>query len=293
MPQGFYFESKIISETKSSIYPDLPYFLNDLRPAGFLGRLIPRQNTDLNLPSDISFWSADNCLVFLTSRTWNTIGNYIVGEASFQLYLQNYQSIKQGINNAAREKSYLQYADDILSIGDIGSSAGGEQPKFMTMLLPNKKQVIVKFSPPIDTEIGLRVADLMICEHLALQVLKKYSQESANSKILLFENKVFLEVERFDRGDTLARRGLISLCSLDAEFTGITGTWSQTSKALIEEKIIPKSFYKNIRWREIFGNLIANADMHLYNLSFFTRGLNVIALAPVYDMPKNKEAKSK
>lgn len=41
---------------------------------------------------------------------------------------------------------------------------------------------------------------------------------------------------------------------------------------------------EKIRFREIFGELIANNDMHLYNLSFFTQGNIITGLAPVYDM---------
>jgi hypothetical protein len=283
-PHGFYFESQIISEAKSEFYPDLPYFLNDLRPTGFLGRLIPTQHTDLNLPNDIKLWTAEHCLAFLSNRGWNCIGNFILGEQSFQLYLQNHQSIAHGIQKKNRENIYAQFANNVLSTGDVGSSAAGEQPKFMTMLLPEIKHVLVKFSPPFNTEIGRRVADLMISEQIALRVLKKNSQQAADTEILMGENRLFLEVERFDRGNNFSRYGLISLGSLDAEFAGISGTWSKTSQELIKQKILPQSFYEKIRWLELFGNLIANTDMHLYNLSFFTKGLRIIELAPVYDM---------
>ncbi len=282
-PHGFYFESKIPG-TKSSLYRDLPYFLNDIRPAGFLGRLIPAQNKDLHLPNDVTRWNPEHCLTYLSCREWNSIGNYILGEKSFQLYLENCQLLKQSINSTQREEQYSQLANDALLLADLGSSAGGEQPKFTTILLPEMKHVLVKFSPPTNTEIGKRVGDLMICEHLALQILKKNSYDASESKIIMHDHRFFLEVKRFDRMNKFGRRGLISLGSLDAEFTGKLGSWSQTAAELIKKKIIPSQLLTQIRWLELFGELIANNDMHLYNLSFFTCGLKVTGLAPVYDM---------
>jgi len=282
-PKGFYFSSKV-ENFLSAVYPDLPWFLNDLRPGGFLGRLIPIQNKDLDLPQDIRLWTAEHCLKFLSLREWDAIGDLILGEKAFQLYLENCKTFKQGIESSSRAERYPHYADDILSLGEVGSSAAGEQPKFMLTLLPEMKSVIVKFSPPRDTAAGTRVADLLICEHLALQVLKEKIQSVATSTIMIESNRVFLEVERFDRLPSMGRRGLISLGSLDAEFAGAAAKWSKTASELIKIKILPDSFYEEIRFRELFGEFIANTDMHASNLSFFTEGLQVVGVAPVYDM---------
>jgi hypothetical protein len=281
-PNGFYFEAKTQDAT-SGIYNDLPYFLNDLRPTGFLGRFIPIQNEDLHLPKDISLWTAEHCLKYLSQRGWNTIGNFIMGDLSFQLYLEKSHS-KNGIETKNRENNYAVYANDVLAAGDPGSSAGGEHPKFTAILLPENQHVLVKFSAPIDTDIGKRIADILICEHIALQILKKNACDAADSDILIHDDRVFLEVKRFDRIGKFGRRGLISLGTLDAEFSGTMSTWSKTAADLVNHKIIPADLLEKIRFREIFGELIANNDMHLYNLSFFTQGNIIIDLAPVYDM---------
>jgi len=282
-PQGFYFEGKI-QETKSAFFHDLPYFLNDLRPNGFLGRFIPPQNKDLNLPKDIRLWTTEHSLEYLTCRGWNNIGNIIIGEKSFQLYLENSKSFPHAIHQKKREEQYPLYANNIVAFGDPGSSAGGEQPKFITLLLPENQHVLVKFSPPVNTEIGERIADILICENIAHGVLKKNAQDTSDSEIFKYDNRIFLEVKRFDRINKLGRRGLISLGSLDAEFTAVLGTWSKASTELIARKILPQSFFEKIRWLELFGDLIANTDMHFYNLSFFTKGQKIIDLAPAYDM---------
>ncbi len=282
-PQGFYFLSKTQDAT-SSFFPDIPYFLNDIRPTGYLGRLIPLQNQDLHLPKDINLWTGDHCLKYLSTRGWNTIGNLIVGEKAFQLYLENCQNPQHTINSKNRKKHYPLYATELLAMGDPGSSAGGEHPKFMTTLLPENQAVLVKFSPPTTTDIGIRIADVLICEYIALRVLKKHGQDAADAQVILQGNRVFLEVKRFDRVGKFSRRGLISLGSLDAEFSGMLSSWSETAVELAKNKIISEHLVKKIRFREIFGEYIANNDMHSFNLSFITQGQRVVDLAPTYDM---------
>ncbi|MBV8803328.1 MAG: type II toxin-antitoxin system HipA family toxin YjjJ [Gammaproteobacteria bacterium] len=282
-PNGFYFETKTPDAT-SGIYNDLPYFLNDIRPTGFLGRFIPMQNEDLHLPKDISLWTAEHSLKYLSQRGWNVIGNFILGDLSFQLYLEKSHSIKNTITTKNRENDYSLYANDVLTTSDPGSSVGGEQPKFTAFLVPENQHVLVKFSPPTHTEIGKRVADILICEHIALQTLKKNACETADSNILIHDSRVFLEIKRFDRIGKCGRRGLISLGTLDAEFSGTMSTWSKTATDLINTKVIPEHLLEKILFREMFGELIANNDMHPYNLSFFTQGNIITDLAPVYDM---------
>ncbi len=282
-PQGFYFLTKT-QDASSALFPDIPYFLNDIRPAGYLGRLIPLQNQDLHLPKDIHLWTADHCLKYLSIRGWNTIGNLIVGEKAFQLYMENCRNPQHTVISKNRKKQYPLFATEVLTMGDPGSSAGGEHPKFTTILLPENQHVLVKFSPPANTDIGIRIADLLICEYIALRVLKKHGQDAANAEILSRDNRIFLEVKRFDRIGKFSRLGIISLGSLDAEFSGISGSWSETSVELAKNKIIPENLLEKIRFRELFGEYIANNDMHSFNLSFFTQGQRVIDLAPTYDM---------
>ncbi len=282
-PQGFYFLS-MSSEATSSLYPDLPYFLNDARPGGYLGRLIPFQNEDLQLPKDIKLWNADHCLKYLSLRGWNTIGNFIVGEKAFQVYLENCRHPQQSVNKKNRKTEYSLYANDVLAKGDAGSSAGGEQPKFTTIVLPDTQHVIVKFSPSTLTDTGKRAADLLICEYIALRALKKHGHNAADAEIIVHDNRIFLEVKRFDRIGKLSRLGVISLGSLDAEFSALANSWSSIATELAKNKIIPESLLEEIRFRELFGACIANNDMHSYNLSFITRGQQVIELAPTYDM---------
>lgn len=46
----------------NAVYDDLPWFLFDLRPSGFLGRFVPMRHPELGLPVDIRAWSAEHLL---------------------------------------------------------------------------------------------------------------------------------------------------------------------------------------------------------------------------------------
>lgn len=270
-PDGFYLES-LVPQFSSRAYKTLPYFFEDLRPSGFLGRLVPRLYPQDGFPEDISAWTDDHCLVYLTRYGWDLIGNLIVGENSFEATPQN------SVAEVDREKEYPKLADRVLSQGIPGSSAAGEQPKFLL------RSVLVKFSPPITDTISRRVADLLICEHIAHDVLRKHGKTSLHSQLVRGADRLFLEMERFDRVASGGRRGVISLRALDLEFVGHLQSWSDTAQSLAAQKKIAEADCEAIVWLEVFGRLIGNSDRHHGNISFFCNGEVITGLAPVYDM---------
>ena len=282
-PRGFYLEAS--SEAgESAFFQDLPYFLDDLRPSGFLGRLIPRRHPELEAPSDIQLWSADQSLTYISRYGWNLPGNLIVGDAAFRLYLQNMESPPDLVPAGQRQNQYPLLASDVMNQGVPGSSAGGEQPKFLASRTPGPVPVLVKFSPPVTDPVAQRLADLLVAEHLGHQALNEHGHPAARSELVRGGNRLFLEVERFDRLAGSGRRGVISLFALDAEFVGRLQSWSDTANQLLALKKIDSDTAAAIRWRELFGRLIANTDMHGANLALFTDGFRVTGLAPAYDM---------
>ncbi|MBI3541300.1 MAG: HipA domain-containing protein, partial [Deltaproteobacteria bacterium] len=284
LPQGFYLESH--TETISTrIYKNLPYFFEDLRPSGFLGSLVPRLYPDLGFPEDINTWTDEHCILYLSRCGWDLIGNFIIGEESYEKYLVSRQKQLDVVDEADREKRYPQNAEQVLSKGMPGSSAAGEQPKFLSILKTKKGllPVIVKFSPPLKDTISRRVADLLLCEHVAHTVLRQYGQTSPQSSLIMGQDRLFLEIERFDRNFE-GRRGVLSLRALDLEFVGQLRSWTETAESLFRQKRIDQVTYKNIVWLEVFGKLIGNTDRHHGNISFFCDGEKISGLAPVYDM---------
>jgi hypothetical protein len=279
---GFFVEAES-EDVDSRFYGDLPYFLDGMRPAGFLGRAVPRQHPELELPDDVRLWSGDQCLIYLSRHGWDLSGNLIVGEEAFRLLLESVQTPRPSVAREDRAREYPRLAASAIAGGNPGSSAVGEQPKFLTRRDAGV-DVLVKFSPPVTDLTTRRTADLLVCEHLVHRVLTEHGQPAVKSELISAENRVFLEVERFDRFPGGGRRGVISLQALDAEFVGSLRTWRESAEALANRRIIDVETRDAIRMLGIFGGLIANSDMHPGNLSFFTRGTRVLGLTPSYDM---------
>jgi hypothetical protein len=282
LPEGYYVESAS-PELASGFHDDLPYFLHELRPAGFLGRLLPRQHPELDQPSDVRLWSSNDVLRYASRWGWNLPGSLIVGDQAFQRYLQSAASPPAAVEPRERKRRYPVLAAEVLQLGPAGSSAGGEQPKFLTTRVPDT-QVLVKFSPRGSDARSRRQADLLIAEHLAHRVLAENGEQTSRSELVATPDQVFLEVERFDRLPDGGRRGVLSLLALDAEYLGRLRSWTDSVKRLADAGHVPKDAIEATRRRELFGQLIGNTDMHPGNLAFMARGASVLGLAPVYDM---------
>ena len=96
-------------------------------------------------------------------------------------------------------------------------------------------------------------------------------------------DRVFLEVERFDR-TAAGRRGQVSLATLDAEFVGVGSGWEPVVSGLVQRGLVEPLVQREVRFLDMFGVWIANNDMHLGNLSFEMSGLTLGGLTPAYDM---------
>src|SRR3954454_7253150 len=59
----------------------IPYFLQDQRPGGFLGRAVPQKFPELGLPQRVIDWNDDHYLQYLTRRGADTVGDLILGDA--------------------------------------------------------------------------------------------------------------------------------------------------------------------------------------------------------------------
>ncbi len=283
LPNGFYVEA--LSPTiASGFYDDLPYWLNELRPSGFLGRLLPRQHPELELPSEVRLWTADQTLRYIALYGWNLSGSLIVGDTAFQRYVSLASSPADLASLRQRRARYPVLSREILEQGVPGSSAGGEQPKFLATIALPPRAVLVKFSPPDKSDIARRIADLLVAEHLALEVLARHGKPASKSELVVSGEQVFLEVERFDRLATGGRRGVLSLWALDSQFLGRLVSWPDSVFRLAELGIVPKALVTQVAWLSLFGQLIGNTDMHPGNLSFIVRGAQVLGLAPTYDM---------
>ncbi len=281
--RGFHMEA----EGSGSDFEDLPWFLQNLRPSGTLGRWVPVRHPELGLPEDIRLWTADHVMRFATRYGWDMPGAFLVGDEAFSRFLDQVDHPANLVDTAGRATRYPAIAEDLLSFGTAGSSAAGEQPKFLATRDDGDRRtpVLVKFSPPTGEAGGRRVADLLVAEQAALAILGKFGFPVPAAAILAGGDRVFLEVERFDRDGIAHRSGQVALEFLDAEFVG-TGSvgWTASVEALAAKGVVPRGEVTRVRWLETFGRWIGNTDMHFGNLAFRMEGVCVTTLVPVHDM---------
>jgi DNA-binding transcriptional ArsR family regulator len=263
----------------------LPYFLQDQRPGGFLGRLVPARYPELGLPARVIDWNDDHYLQYLTRHGSDTVGDLILGDESFNEYVE---LIKQRVPIAAEERvtAFPRLAREVMAGGMPGSSAHGEHPKFSALLRRGEglQHVLVKFSPVMNTAVGQRWSDLLVAEHLAHEVLREAGVPAARSQIHHFGNQAFLELERFDRAGAQGRVGVTSLFAIDTTFYGKLDTWVASATRLFQERRIEEQTLERVKLVWTFGGLIANTDRHFGNLAMFDRYDGKFRLAPVYDM---------
>ena len=149
------------------------------------------------------------------------------------------------------------------SAGEIvGSSAGGERPKFGAW--SGGRHVLVKFQSPESEGAARRWRDLLWCEWKALETVAAAGRPAARSTLLDVQGWRFLEVERFDRAGPRGRRAILSLAALCNEYLGGPGTWTDAAPGLCLPPLrLPRGDADALRWLDVFGQLIGNSDRHL------------------------------
>ncbi len=213
------------------------------------------------------------------------VGDLILGREALDDYLLQQRRL---LPHAAAERAtlYPELAQRSMSGGVPGSSAQGEHPKFSATLSEGGevRHALVKFSPPVETAVGRRWSDLLIAEHLALEALSAAGISSATSRIFQFEDRTYLEVDRFDRAGLTGRVGVTSLLAIDSSLYGELDNWIASAQRLVQERRIEAPTLNKIRLISCFADLIANTDKHFGNLSLYDGYDGRFRLTPVYDM---------
>lgn len=273
-------------EFRDGIFSGLPWFLDDMRPQGFLGRLFAQRSAhELGLDPDILRWNEDAVLTALLLRGEDGPGNFVLGDQALDRALR---STPDAIPASRRTERYATLAQATLAGERAGSSAAGEQPKF-TACVENAdgslRHVIVKFSESVEgNPVAQRWADLLICEHLASQLLGEHGHASAHDELVWSQGQLCLESARFDRSGAHGRRGFVSLAAWSDAHDGVRDNWSNAAERMQRDGWLDAAALEQIRQRWWFGRMIGNTDMHFGNLGFFLDDALPLQLAPSYDM---------
>jgi hypothetical protein len=268
------------------LFPGVPWFLDDLRPQGFVGRHVARHaSRELGLPSAIDLWSDDAVLTALLHYGENASGDFLLGDGAHERFQQSEPDVTPV---ALRGHRYAALAVTALAGEASGSWVGGEQPKFMAAVADGDgelRHVIVKFSDPVDNHpAARRWADLLICEHVASELLAEQGKGSTHTELVWSQGRLCLEVTRFDRVGTHGRRGCVTLAAWSDAHDGERDDWSNATRRMQLGGWLSDEAQRQIRLRWWFGRMIANTDMHFGNLSFFLDDALPLQLTPSYDM---------
>jgi len=247
----------------------LPTEMQDVAPKGFLGRTFARNNLELDLPDDVNRWSDNHVLIAISRRGEDLPGNLVIGGESFD----RYQQLDYPVHTI---DDLEELAKRALAGEQIGSSAGGEQPKYSVLI--EGKHRIVKFALGI-TDNARRWKDLLALEHLALTVLAEAGLQSSRAELIDQGEMRCLMVDRFDRIGIKGRRAVLTLAGASGQ---VNGSWTDAAQELAQEGQINAADLTTIALLDAFGAQIANTDRHLYNVAFFRDGAN-LKLAPAFD----------
>lgn len=273
---------------REQLFRSLPWFIADLHPEGFVGRAFVRQlHLELGLPPRSLDWNEDHVLSALARRGEDTMGDLVIGRESIERYFRMARELPAPIREQAIADTYPMFAQEAMDGQPVGSSAGGEQPKFTAIVERSGavRNVLVKFSPPVSSIEGRRWADLLICEHHALEVVKSSGISAAQSTIIEAGGRVFLEVVRFDRTGLMGRLPIISLRAIDNEFYGFQDNWINAANRMAKDGRLSAQDSASLKWLSVFGSLIGNNDQHFGNVSLIMLdGSRLYRLAPAYDV---------
>ena len=294
-----------------AVHDGLPWWVADMRPAGFLGRQFPQRAgaVGLGLPPSVSDWGDGHVLLALSAAGFDEPGDVLLGRGAMDAWLRSAAPVPIALADKAHV--YAQLADSA-SQHAAGSSAGGEQAKFTayaeisranastqygaatestldsnpdsnhheinSSTAPNHghaAHVIVKFSPTGHDPIAQRWRDLLRCEFHALRTLEAHAPRTGlqASRVQLIEaDRTYLEVQRFDRTGPRGRRAVVSLGALDDVFIGQRHNWVHTAQRLAQLRMLASADVLRIALAYAFGLLIHNTDMHFGNLALLHDG---------------------
>ena len=261
---------------------ELPWFLDHFRLQGFTGRAWAAK---LGFDANPDNWSLAQTLFVHCQHAYDAPGAVSGGRPAVDVMV----SVPGGV--AAKRAAYDKFADDINSTLPAGSSAAGEQPKFLVTENgtdnATAQRLIVKFSPPRGTPFGERWHDLLCAEKIALDTLRAHGLPASTARLVHSKRRTYFESVRFDRVGLYGKLHALPLSAIHRGFVhGPQRNWADSCDALVRQRRLLQADALNVRVLLEYGRLIGNTDMHFGNLSLFVPDVAAarFTLAPAYDM---------
>ena len=267
------------------LFHHLPWPLQDLLINGYSARAFAhRYGEQLRLSPRLTDWTEEDMLFATSCRGEDRPGNLIIGDESLAHYFDLAQNPPDLIELNDRAGVYPQLAAKILSREINPAQLSGEQPKFSVCL--NERgapcHMLIKFSPAADSKEAKRYADLLVCEHLALETIRMAGYNAARSRLVISGNQTFLCIKRFDRRGAFGRLPVISLRALHARIQAPCDDWVSAAERLRKEGLIKPEDAKKMNWLAQFSDMIGNSNQHFGNISFLPHSKDTYLLAPAY-----------
>ncbi|MDX2494005.1 MAG: HipA domain-containing protein [Desulfuromusa sp.] len=269
----------------SDIFNQIPWFLQDMKLTGYSARSFAyRHSEHLQLPRKLADWSEEDTLSASCHHSEDRGGNLIIGEESLARYFALARETTATIKMDARPWIYPQLAQKTLA-GEIDPvQMGGEQPKFSSCIDDQGSpcHMLIKFSPATDSNEARRYADLLICEHLALEAIRLAGYSAARSRLVISGNQVFLCLKRFDRRGAIGRLPSITLRAVHSRILAPCDNWINAATRLEKHHLISTKDAHKLRWLTLFSDLIGNTNQHFGNISLIPHHHDSYILAPFY-----------
>lgn len=268
-----------------------PWFLSPLKLEGFLGRLWARRSHLAQvLGHELDRWGLEAQLYAAITQLYDGPGAFTLGDPAGRP-----SASSTSVDRAERGQEYDRIASDDPYRSLAGSSAAGEQAKFLIDVRTDGgvasswRSYLVKFSSaPRGTPFGDRWHDLLHAEALALRTLANAGGPVSQAEVLETSQRTYLESLRFDRLNRHGRRHAVALRSIhDAFLPGRPpANWVVSCNALASLGLLRAEDARMVRLWMAFGRLIGNTDMHFGNLSLWADdpARPRFELAPCYDM---------
>jgi len=253
-----------------TILDGLPPEMHDVAPTGFLRQSFARRNAELGLPDDIGNWSDHHVLIALSRRGEDLPGNLVVGRESFD----RFQYLRYAVHTV---NDFPALSAAAIAGEHVGSSAGGQQPKFTAFI--DSQHRIVKFATNA-TDNARRWQDLLTLEHVALQTLKHFGIAAAESELLDLNGLRCLVIDRFDRIGETGRRAVMTLAAAAEQ---LDGSWSDAAERMHRRGELSDESLHRIALLDAYGALIANNDRHQYNVLLLPGESGTYLVAPAFD----------